>query len=126
MKTMQELAERRDEIVAEQNELCKIDVWTSEQMDRYHELEDERIEIVDKLSDLRTIERLKDDNADLARLIDQMNRFCLDVSQVEELIAQNIKRIEKMRTSYEPIFRRGCNPSEPVSAQGRSRDERPF
>lgn len=99
MKTMQELAERRDEIVAEQNELCKIDVWTSEQMDRYHELEDERIEIVDKLSDLRTIERLKDDNADLARLIDQMNRFCLDVSQVEELIAQNFKRIQKIENN---------------------------
>ena len=99
MKTMQELAERRDEIVAEQNELCKIDVWTSEQMDRYHELEDERIEIVDKLSDLAMIERLKDDNADLVRLIHQMNRFCLDVSQVEERIAQNIKRIEKIENN---------------------------
>lgn len=99
MKTMQELAERRDEIVAEQNELCKIDVWTSEKMDRYHELEDERIEIVDKLSDLAMIERLKDDNADLARLIDQMNRFCLDVSQVEERIVQNFKRIEKIENN---------------------------
>ena len=95
MRTKQELAERRDQITAEQNELCKIDVWTSEQMDRYNELEDERIEIVDKLDDLRTIERLKDDNADLARLIGQMNRFFLDVSQVEERIAQNFKRIQK-------------------------------
>ncbi len=99
MRTMQELAERRDQITAEQNELCKIDVWTSEQMDRYNELEDERIEIVDKLDDLRTIERLKDDNADLARLIGQMNRFFLDVSQVEERIAQNFKRIQKIENN---------------------------
>lgn len=96
MKTMQELAERRDQITAEQNELCKVDLWTSEQMDRYNELEDERIEIVDKLDDLRTIERLKDDNADLARLIDQMNRFCLDTSEVEERIANNFRRISKI------------------------------
>lgn len=99
MRTIQELAERRDQITAEQNELCKIEVWTSEQMDRYNELEDERIEIVDKLDDLRTIERLKDDNADLARLIDQMNRFCLDVSQVEERIAANFKRIQKIENN---------------------------
>ena len=99
MKTMEELAKRRDQITAEQLELCEIDVWTSEQMDRYNELEDERIDIVDKLDDLRTIERLKDDNADLARLIDQMNRFCLDTSQVEERIAQNFKRITKIENN---------------------------
>lgn len=99
MKTMQELAERRDQIMAEENELCKLDAWTDEQMDRYFELEGERVQIVNKLIDLRTIERLKDDNADLVRLIDQMNRFNLDVSQVEELIAQNIKRTTKIENN---------------------------
>ena len=99
MRTMEELAKRRDEITAEQNELCKNDRWTDEHMSRYNELEDERIEIVDTLDDLRTIERLKDDNADLVRLIDQMSRFCLDVSQVEERIAQNFKRIQKIENN---------------------------
>lgn len=99
MKTLQELAERRDQITAEQDELCEIVVWTFEQMVKYHELEDERIEIVNKLDDLRTIERLKDDNADLVRLIDQMSVWGFDTSQVEERIAQNLKQITKIEKS---------------------------
>lgn len=99
MKTLQELEDRRDEITAEQDELCEIVVWTFEQTVKYHELEDERIEIVNKLDDLRTIERLKDDNADLARLINQMCRWSFDTSQVEERIARNLKEITRIEQS---------------------------
>ena len=96
MKTLQELEDRRDQITAEQDELCEIVVWTFEQTALYHELEDERIEIVNKLDYLRRLERLKDENADLVRLIDQMSVWGFDTSQFEERIAQNLKQITKI------------------------------
>lgn len=103
MRNLQELAARRDQIIAEQNALCGVDVWTDEQQRRYYELEDERCAIVDELSDANTIELLKDENADLARLIYMMSAYCFDVTEVEERIANNFRRITKIEREYDKV-----------------------